>query len=168
MKKVAFFIIIAFGFSFGLKGQTFTQNLQKYWWYRYRLVNDFMKVGLTHGESIPGERIEEGQSTSLSAPRLEMGDATQKLGHYLGVLALEYKFWIKMACPQTGPFMSYGVLLKRLTGLTARLKNTAGILLPLRTTKISTLTFPAMMFIVMTLTDSLSVMICQKALFRII
>ncbi|HRO42991.1 MAG TPA: hypothetical protein PL009_09160 [Flavipsychrobacter sp.] len=34
------------------------QNLEKYWWYRYRLVNDFMKIGSNPGESIPaGHRI---------------------------------------------------------------------------------------------------------------
>lgn len=33
--------------------QSFSQNLQKYWWYRYRLVNDFMKVGLGFGKAFP-------------------------------------------------------------------------------------------------------------------
>ena len=28
-------------------------NMEKYWWYRYRLVNDFMKIGPNCGESIP-------------------------------------------------------------------------------------------------------------------
>ena len=28
-------------------------NMEKYWWYRYRLINDFMIVGSNMGESIP-------------------------------------------------------------------------------------------------------------------
>lgn len=32
---------------------TWYQNLEKYWWYRYRLLNDFMKIGDGVGESIP-------------------------------------------------------------------------------------------------------------------
>ena len=29
------------------------KNLQKYWFYRYRLVNDYMVIGTGAGESIP-------------------------------------------------------------------------------------------------------------------
>lgn len=35
------------------QSQTAFQNTQKYWWYRYVLVNDFMKIGNKCGESIP-------------------------------------------------------------------------------------------------------------------
>lgn len=71
--------------------QTYTLNLQKYWWYRYRLVNDFMKVGPNFGESIPIEQrrvITDGVNTSAM---LKSGDALQKLGNYLVLLATEYK-----------------------------------------------------------------------------
>ena len=30
--------------------QTMTDNHRKYWWYKSRLTNDFMKVGLGQGE----------------------------------------------------------------------------------------------------------------------
>ncbi|HRO42993.1 MAG TPA: hypothetical protein PL009_09170 [Flavipsychrobacter sp.] len=92
MKSVVSILLLLFS-NYCSFGQSYSQNLQKYWWYRYRLVNDFMKVGTNHGESEPGERVEYGTNNqALPSPRLEMGDATQKLGHYLEVLGLEYKF----------------------------------------------------------------------------
>ena len=37
--------------------QGWYRNLEKYWWYRYRLVNDFMKVGPECGESTPADCV---------------------------------------------------------------------------------------------------------------
>lgn len=62
MKQVNLFLM-ALAVSFGLQAQRVTnytpsmyRNLEKYWWYRYRLVNDFMKIGMACGESIPMEK----------------------------------------------------------------------------------------------------------------
>lgn len=55
MKKI---VIILFCFnilSMAAGAQNYYENLQKYWWYRYTLVNEFMKVGGACGESIPAE-----------------------------------------------------------------------------------------------------------------
>ncbi|MBS1616323.1 MAG: hypothetical protein JST06_09435 [Bacteroidetes bacterium] len=72
-------------------GQSMYRNLEKYWWYRYRLVNDFMKTGTGCGESIPMERWE---FTCGKGPECEnkayWGDATQHLGNYINVLAGEW------------------------------------------------------------------------------
>lgn len=62
-------------------------NLEKYWWYRYRLVNDFLKIGPNCGESIPAQRRDSSNYGHLS--RLEWGDATIDLGNYISVLATE-------------------------------------------------------------------------------
>lgn len=70
------------------------RNLEKYWWYRYRLVNDFMKIGTGCGESIPMERWEfqskwYGQRLA-SNDQLFWGDATQHLGNYINMLVGEW------------------------------------------------------------------------------
>ena len=72
--------------------QTPFRNTEKYWWYRYRLVNDFMKIGDQCGESIPAttrwqkigaiDQQEEWDG-------LHWGDATQHLGKYINMLAGE-------------------------------------------------------------------------------
>lgn len=62
-------------------------NLQKYWYYRWRLVNDFVKVGEGVGHSIP---IQSRQGYN-GIPDIEAADATIYHGFYLGILATEYK-----------------------------------------------------------------------------
>ncbi|MFH1321026.1 MAG: T9SS type A sorting domain-containing protein [Bacteroidota bacterium] len=68
--------------------QTRADNLKKYWYYRLRLKNDFLKVGPNPGESIPAEtRHSSGQYFE----KIRWGDATMYLGWYIGVLATEYR-----------------------------------------------------------------------------
>jgi hypothetical protein len=62
-------------------------NLQKYWYYRWRLVNDFLKVGEGVGHSIP---IQSRQGYN-GIPDIEIADATIYHGFYLGILATEFK-----------------------------------------------------------------------------
>lgn len=62
-------------------------NLQKYWYYRWRLKNDFLRVGHLPGQSLP---IQSRQGYP-GIPDIEVADATIYLGFYLGVLATEYK-----------------------------------------------------------------------------
>lgn len=87
-------------FSVSSFAQTAHQNLQKYWWYRYQLVNDYMKIGLNCGESIPGnnrhfdgswEFPRDQNGNLMGGNHLHWGDATIALGQYLAVLATEFK-----------------------------------------------------------------------------
>jgi len=72
------------------------QNLEKYWFYRYRLVNDFMLIGDGPGMSIPAQarvtnldnRLSDGDSERNT---LFWSDATIDLGHYISVLATEWR-----------------------------------------------------------------------------
>lgn len=70
---------------------------RKYWYYKSHLNNDFIKVGLGTGESIPfNEKITAHPNPAASlnlfeGPRLHAGDASARLGIYLSVLATEYR-----------------------------------------------------------------------------
>lgn len=67
------------------RAQDASQNFNKYWYYRYRLVNNFMKIGDTQGCSIPAaERGGDGYNI------LAWGDGPN-IGWYMGVLATEYR-----------------------------------------------------------------------------
>lgn len=62
------------------------ENMKKYWFYHYRLVNDFLAKGEGKGESLPmGERAVQGGNLA------QWGDGTLVLAHYIAVLATEYK-----------------------------------------------------------------------------
>lgn len=64
-------------------------NLDKYWHYRYRLVNYFMVVGDGPGMSIPAD-IRNAFDGNGSG-QLRWGEGPTYLGYYLGVLATEYR-----------------------------------------------------------------------------
>lgn len=92
-------------------GQSDLDNHKKYWFYKSRLNNDFIKVGNTpaptlkdsldgHGESIPfNERNWDQTTYTPGNPAsagdnhrvLNHGDEGSRLGLYLAVLATEYK-----------------------------------------------------------------------------
>jgi hypothetical protein len=88
-----FFLAITFllcaNYSLGQFQQQILQEspdwLAKYWLYRWRFINDFIKVGDQQGESIPF-----AERNSYNQQDLKTGDGTQKLGMYLCVLATEY------------------------------------------------------------------------------
>lgn len=84
--------ICVFPFHF-VEGQGWYRNYEKYWWYRYRLVNDFMKIGPNPGESIPAYLRHRGYNTGdpVVVGHLTWGDATQALGHYIAITATEHK-----------------------------------------------------------------------------
>ncbi len=73
-------------------GQTDADNHRKYWYYRSRLVNDFVKVGLNDGESMPFNQrgLYSPNGFADPYPKLFVGDGTSTLGYYIGVLATEY------------------------------------------------------------------------------
>jgi hypothetical protein len=78
--------------------QTSEDNIGKYWTYRDRLRKNFLKIGTLPGESIPmtARRIDwafsgQGASPWPNASAVYFSDATIYLGHYIMVLATEYK-----------------------------------------------------------------------------
>lgn len=91
MKKYKIILLIVVLFSANLRAQNPTDdfaNMKKYWFYHYRLVNDFMYKGDKAGETmIMGERA-NGAPDSHTA---RFGDQTLCLAEYISVLATEYK-----------------------------------------------------------------------------
>jgi hypothetical protein len=81
--------IMSLSISFG---QTDFLNHRKYWYYKSRLNNDFLRVGLDSGESIPFTTRGTDNFSGFSDlnPKLSVGDATSNLGYYIALLATEY------------------------------------------------------------------------------
>ena len=74
--------------------QTPEKNLKKYWYYHYRMLNDFMVKGDCQGCSeIMNEREHKKKDDPVSTPQeiATWGDQTINLGEYIAVLATEYK-----------------------------------------------------------------------------
>jgi len=78
--------------------QTTTDNHRKYWWYKTRLNNDFVKVGTAAGESFPFNQ-RGSTSSGFTSPdvrsNMEIGDGTSTLGLYIAQLATEYALLVK-------------------------------------------------------------------------
>jgi hypothetical protein len=98
MKKISLVCFALVTMLSHLISQTPQANLDKYWTYRERLKKNFLKIGNDNGESIPisarsigfaysGAPLIDGNAPS----RIYHTDATIYLGHYLWVLATEYK-----------------------------------------------------------------------------
>ncbi|HRD37822.1 MAG TPA: hypothetical protein PLC65_04255 [Bacteroidia bacterium] len=88
IKTVLFFV-------FSLKAQNDELNLQKYWYYKTRLNNDFIKIGMNPGESIPINQRGLGQkgyptNSSNSSTGMKTGDGISGIGLHLAALATEY------------------------------------------------------------------------------
>lgn len=84
MKRIITIIFIYISLNTVLYSQTKELNHEKYWYYRYRLVNSFLKPGLGNGYSIPASR-------RAMDGHIHFGDATMDLGWYWAVLATEYR-----------------------------------------------------------------------------
>ncbi len=84
-KNTLSFVLIIFACSVCFS-QGNQANLEKYWHYRYRLVNYFMSVGGGQGQSLPA-----GIRNMWNGGRLHFGDTPLYLGWYIGTLATEYK-----------------------------------------------------------------------------
>ncbi len=70
-------------------------NNQKYWFYRYRLTKQFMKIGLKDCGSPGGYSIPAGTAfTKSGSTEIHFGDGTSFLGYYIGVLATEYQLLV--------------------------------------------------------------------------
>ncbi len=95
MKQIA---LIAFLFlEILVQGQNYTVLNDRYWYYRTRLRNDFMRVGLNHGCSIPMEERGDGydpqnqnsshfnftfSNNAADGEQAKWGDAMGELGYY--------------------------------------------------------------------------------------
>jgi hypothetical protein len=83
---LCFILLTAFS-----RAQTDELNHRKYWYYKSRLNNDFVKVGLKAGESLPfNQRGQWIQDFNVENCELKSGDATSTLGYYIALLATEY------------------------------------------------------------------------------
>ena len=84
MKKIII-VLLLFAFVSPVFAQTEELNLQKYWYYRYRLKQYFMVDGDGPGMSIPakGRNRDGGFLNWQENPIID-------LGHYIGVLATEH------------------------------------------------------------------------------
>ena len=86
MKKYILFLAV---FLFNLS--SFSQSkIEKYWYYRKRLTDYFVKVGPNIGESIVAERLNDGGYN-----KYKIGDGTIDLASYISVLATEYALLIQ-------------------------------------------------------------------------
>lgn len=69
------------------------QNHEKYWYYRHRLINNFMLVGDCQGCSLPAMRryhlVKTGSQGNIDDIILDWWDG-QDPGWYIGILATEY------------------------------------------------------------------------------
>ncbi len=84
MKSCILFLLLLCANITALLGQSVEQNLDKYWQYRHKLVEQYMLVGDGQGYSLPASYINPGLE------RMKWSDNTIWLGWYLGVLATEY------------------------------------------------------------------------------
>lgn len=92
-KHLFFFGFIIFSLTPFVQAQRTSSdnyNFKKYWWYHYRLVNDFLVKGDCKGCSEPMN--ERAAFYPLEPPiKGKWGDQTISLGMYMGVLATEYR-----------------------------------------------------------------------------
>ncbi len=111
MKKI-FILFIVLCIPFLVNAQGTSTNHSKYWFYRYRMVNEFMVKGVepcgeASGLSIPsagayrGAPLDNAGADSITrrlgdVPEtgLHYGDGSSFLGYYIGVLATEHKLLI--------------------------------------------------------------------------
>ncbi len=94
MKKHYLLSLIFLAFYFQICAQSGSDNLDKYWAYRDRLRQNFLKVGSDQGESVPMSARAIGfpySTGDVLTSRVYWQDATIYLGHYLSVLATEIK-----------------------------------------------------------------------------
>lgn len=102
MKKIIYIAILIFSITDNYAQQNVVQeyeNLQKYWYYRFRLKNDFMLMGTERGMSIPATTRSRNVDPQFNDV-LKFGDGgAADLGWYIGVLATEYKLLSDLGQP---------------------------------------------------------------------
>lgn len=91
MKKIILAITLIY-FCLNAIAQTDDINHRKYWYYRSRLTNDFMKIGPNQGESLPMSVRGKYANNYGAGEYSQVGtDVVSQLGPYICVLATEYK-----------------------------------------------------------------------------
>ena len=94
-KLIIYGILILISFRCG--SQTLYDVHKKYWYYRYRLKNNFLLIGDCQGCSLPvNQRSKNYINNDFDGAdgfegNMKWDDVTITLGWYLGVLATEYK-----------------------------------------------------------------------------
>lgn len=94
MKKLLFlWLFVLCVYSPNAFSQSNQSIADKYWTYRDRFRKNFIKIGDGQGESIPAcaRRVQWAHGADQTNAALYWSDATIYLGHYLEVLATEYK-----------------------------------------------------------------------------
>lgn len=90
LSKILFCVFL----PFVIIGQNDILNHEKYWYYKTRLNNDFIKIGRNPGESVPFNQrgsTQKGYPTlTQSANKLKTGDAISSIGYHIATLATEY------------------------------------------------------------------------------
>lgn len=91
--KILAILILLVGLALPLLSQPSVEHLEKYWYYRERLKNDF--IYYTGNPSIKGSHqpieCRADYYTDHRESFIRMGDATANLGYYIALLALEWK-----------------------------------------------------------------------------
>lgn len=86
MKKIVIFLLLLS--SLGSIAQTYQENLEKYWYFRHRLKEEFMyfsgDANIQGSHHVAENRNDDDQY-------IRWADGVWWLGHYIGVLALEYR-----------------------------------------------------------------------------
>jgi len=97
MKKILIISLALFNFNLAYM-QTDAKNQQKYWKFRNSFRQDFIRIGLNDGESLPMGRRGFGKCIDNTNPyvkqkygQLYWGDGVIRHGHYIGFLATEYR-----------------------------------------------------------------------------
>lgn len=105
MKYLLIGVSILITFGGALHGQTDEQNLEKYWKLRNDFRDYFVKIGSEQGASIPANALIPGGCVDNVTPwnanlpnggqqvfgSVHRGDGTFYIGHYLSLLATEYR-----------------------------------------------------------------------------
>jgi len=88
IKKIVIFAILSHCLIVSLSAQSLRDNLQKYWYYRNRLLNNFVKVSANVNEAGTNIPVAEIKTTE---DWLKMDDGNGMLNQYISVMASEYR-----------------------------------------------------------------------------
>jgi len=98
MKKIITFLLLLS--SFGSLAQSYQENLEKYWYFRNRLKEEFIYFSNNEndlGSHMPAECrsdtliYDSNEQNAYEQHFIRWGDGAWWLGHYIAVLALEYR-----------------------------------------------------------------------------